>query len=74
MPFSIDLRIEVERAPPSWWKRVFGHPINVTCEDIRGQRAQIGGQLVYRATIGDPFPDYLECDIGDDDLVHESAK
>jgi hypothetical protein len=26
------------------------------------------------ATIGDPFPDYLECEIGDDDLAHESAK
>jgi hypothetical protein len=46
----------------------------VSCRDLRGQRAQVGEQLVYRATTGDPFPDYLDCRIGDDDLVHESAK
>jgi hypothetical protein len=72
--FAIDLRIEVDRKPPSWWKRTFGHPTNVRCRDVSGQRAQVGGQLVYRATLGDSFPDYLHCTIGDDDLVHDSAR
>ena len=72
--FAIDLRFEVDRKPPSWWKRTFGHPTNVSCRDFSGQRAQVGGQLVYRASIGDPFPDYLDCEIGDDDLVEESAR
>ena len=72
--FQIGLSIEIDRAPPSWWKRTFGHPTNVSCRDFRGQRSQVGDQLVYRATIGDPFPDYLDCQIGDDDLVEESAR
>ena len=69
--FSIDLRIDVERVPPSWWRRTFGHPVNVACGNIRGRRAQIAGKLVYRTVIGDPFPDFLNCRIGDDDRVHE---
>ncbi len=69
--FAIDLRFEVDRPPPSWWKRTFGHPLNVSCDRLRGQRAQVGGQLIYTAKIGDPFPDYLDCEIGDDDLAHD---
>ena len=69
--FTIKLRVEVERAPPSWWKRTFGHPTNVRCGGLSGQRAQVGGQLVYTATIGSRFPDYLYCRIGDDDRVSD---
>jgi len=69
--FAIDLRFEVDRPPPSWWKRTFGHPLNVSCDKVHGQRAQVAGQLIYTAKIGDPFPDYLDCEIGDDDLVHD---
>lgn len=69
--FAIDLRFEVDRPAPSWWKRTFGHPLDVSCRDVHGQRAQVAGQLVYTAKIGDPFPDYLNCKIGDDDLVRD---
>lgn len=69
--FAIGLRFEVDRPPPSWWKRTFGHPLNVSCRDVHGQRAQVDGQLTYTAKLGDPLPDYLDCQIGDDDLAHD---
>ena len=43
----------------------------MSCDRLRGPRAQVGGQLIYTAKIADPFPDYLDCEIGDDDLVHD---
>ncbi len=63
--FTIALRIEMDREPPGWWKRTFGHPPDVDCYRIEGQRAQIGDRLVYTATLPDSFPDYLSCWVGD---------
>ena len=64
--FAIDLRVEIDRVPPSWWKRTFGDPADVTCgNEVAGRGEQVGGQLIYRARLGDPFPDALHCRISD---------
>jgi len=62
--FTIALRIEMDREPPGWWTRTFGHPATVGCEQFEGQQAQVGPRLVYTATLPDNFPDYLQCDVG----------
>ena len=63
--FSIALRIEMDREPPGWWKRTFGHPAEVYCYGVKApQQTQVGRQLVYTATLPDDFPDYLRCDVG----------
>lgn len=62
--FTIAVRIEMDREPPGWWKRKFGHPAEVHCSRLNGQQAQIGRQLVYTTTLADDFPDYLDCDVG----------
>ncbi|HXU60554.1 MAG TPA: hypothetical protein VN962_02565 [Polyangia bacterium] len=62
--FTIALRIEMDREPPGWWKRKFGHPAEVYCYGFKGQQTQIGHRLVYTATLSDNFPDYLQCDVG----------
>ena len=67
--FAIDVRIEVGRQPPSWWRRTFGHPVAVACDQVVASQKQEGAELVYRARLGDSFPDTLYCRIGEDDLL-----
>jgi hypothetical protein len=62
--FTIALRIEMDREPPGWWKRTFGHPANISCTQLEGHQAQVSQQLVYTATLTDDFPDYLRCSVG----------
>lgn len=62
--FTIALRIEMDRNPPGWWKRTFGHPADISCDQLQGHQAQVGQQLVYTATLTDDFPDYLRCSVG----------
>jgi hypothetical protein len=63
--FAIDLRVEIEHEPPSWWKRTFGHRGGIACDDVPGKAEQVGSELVFRARIGEPFPDILRCQIGE---------
>ncbi len=63
--FTIALRIEMDREPPGWWKRTFGHPLDVSCDGFNGQTAQVGARLVYTTTLPDTFPDYLSCPVGE---------
>jgi hypothetical protein len=68
--FAIELALEIDRSPPSWWQRTFGHPTDVSCgPQVPGTRAQVGGQLLFRARLGAQFPDVLTCQIGEDDLL-----
>ena len=62
--FTIALRIAMDREPPGWWKRTFGHPATVACEGLKGQQVQVGQQLVYTASLSEDFPDYLRCWVG----------
>jgi hypothetical protein len=66
--FALDLTVDVARPPASWWRRTFGHPVEVACDAIKGTQQQRGDRLVFTARLSDQFPDVLHCRIGESDL------